>query len=57
MHIEIQEQGKNISTFYTMNYMLYLRKETLVLNVQNNIVNYVYIGIAKIWHDLEKING
>ena len=48
MHIEIQEQGKNISTFYTMNYMLYLRKETLVLNVQNNIVNYVYIGIAKI---------
>jgi hypothetical protein len=55
MHIEIQEQGKNISTFYTMNYMLYLRKETLVLNVQNNIVNYVYIGIAKIWHDLEKI--
>ena len=37
--------------------MLYLRKETLVLNVQNNIANYVYIGIAKIWHDLEKING
>ena len=34
--------------------MLKLRKETLVLNVQNNIGNYVYMGIMKIWHDLEK---